>query len=155
RGVQALQADRESLHHTTTISRIIEETFAEKGYKLEDFRLNQERVTTVVGKLVDELPNALHASRTRSQEFDLNRTTQHLAGYESHELSTRNEPIIVAELDHSLDDQVVEQKVSHTLEMLTNHSSHRGPAHFERGNQLGNHQSLIHNNEANGKEQSL
>lgn len=157
RGVQALEADHENLHHTTTISQIIEETFGEKGYKLEDFKLNQGRVTMVVGKLVGELPNALRIrhDRTLNQEFDLDHPAQSLPGQKSHEKSARDEPIIVPELDRTLDDQVVEQKVSHTLEMLTNHSPHQGSTNFEKGKQHGNHQSLIHNNGANGKEQSL
>lgn len=143
RGVQALESNRESLHHATTISRIIEETFAEKGYKLEDLRLNQERIATVSGKLVGELPPALRASRSRalSPDFSLDRSTQQLHEHEDRNQLSRNESIIVAEFDRSLDDQVVEQKVSRTLGLLTDHGSNRELPSIEKQSHHAGRQS--------------
>lgn len=157
RGVQALESNRESLHHATAISRIIEQTFAEKGYRLEDFRLNQERIATVSGKLVGELPHALRASRSRalSPELSLDRSTQQLHEQEDRNQLSRNEPIIVADLDRSLDDQVVEQKVSRTLGLLTDQGSNRELPHVEKESHHAGRQSRAQDIGISAREQSV
>jgi hypothetical protein len=157
RGIQSLESERESFNHATTISRIIEETFAEKGYNLGDFRLNQERVAAASSKLVGELPHALRSSRNRahSQDFNLGRSTLLETEQDSREQLARREPIIVANLDRSLDNQVVEQKVSRTLELLTDQSSNRESIHVEKAGHLSNRQPTVHDLGANGKEHNV
>ncbi|MDQ3743645.1 MAG: hypothetical protein M3444_04620 [Acidobacteriota bacterium] len=157
RGVQSLESSRESLHHAKMVSRIIEETFAEKGYELEDFRLNQERVATVVGKLVGELPRALHASRDRTfgHEFKLGRSAHHPPEHEYRAQRARNDQVIEAELDRSLDDRVVEQKVSRTLGLLTEQGIRRESTHVEAAGHNGDRQSAVQDIAANGREHSL
>ncbi|HEX8923016.1 MAG TPA: hypothetical protein VF766_16190, partial [Pyrinomonadaceae bacterium] len=157
RGVRSLESARESLNHATTVSRIIEETFAEKGYELGDFRLNQKRVATVAGKLVGELPHALHASRDRAfgHEFNLGQSVHHSFEHESPTQRVRNDQVIEAELDRSLDDQVVEQKVSRTLGLLTEQGIRRESTRVETPSHNGDRRSAVQNIADNGREHSM
>jgi hypothetical protein len=152
-----LESERDSLNHATTISRIIEETFTEKGYNLGEFRLNQERVAAASSKLVGELPDALRSSRNRAlnQDFNLGQPALLVTEQDSREQLARREPIIAANLDRSLDDQVVEQKVSRTLEMLTEQSSNRESIHVEKAGHHSNRQPTVHDLGANGREHNV
>lgn len=59
RGVQAFESNREGLYHAIAVSNIVKETFKQNGLEFEAYNLTDERINTVAGKLVGELPQAL------------------------------------------------------------------------------------------------
>jgi len=59
RGIQALESNREGLEHAANISRIIKETFKQNGREIGEFKITDERIAVVAGKLVGELPSAI------------------------------------------------------------------------------------------------
>ena len=134
RGVQSLESDREGLQHGMTVNRIIIDTFAEKGYELEHFGLNTERLTDITGKLISELPQELRGQRNRDYRRshslavvapddrtqlagNMRHAFQNVYERDMHERVAREvvQPIITSVTERSLDDEFVEQKVSRIL----------------------------------------
>jgi hypothetical protein len=74
-GVESLE--RDGAHHTDNISRLINETLQEQGYKLSAFNLNDDHVNRITGRLVEELPGAI---RALSNEREQRRTHEHQLG---------------------------------------------------------------------------
>jgi len=134
-GAAALEAER--AHHTNTVSRIIKQSFQQRGYDLSAFNLNDERVNIVTAKLVGEIPDAIRANRelaeTHVREHQLGDITRrdHLLPSQHPELSLvfvahsaatpdipRHSPSKRQAADAHLvspDDEFVEQKVSHSI----------------------------------------
>lgn len=144
-GVQVLESDRASFQHATTISGIIKDTFTENGYKLEHFKIDSERVSSITSKLISELPQALREQRDRDQsrkhplDTIASRDHKQLIGnpqqafqnaYERdlpvHVAREVVQPIIASVTERSLDDEVVEQQISRTF----GHAQEQLPAHI-------------------------
>jgi hypothetical protein len=130
RGVQSLESDREGLQHGRTVNRIIKDTFTEKGYELEHFRLNTERLTDITGKLISELPQELRGQRNRNYirshslaavapdnhaqiVGNMRHAFQNVYERDVRERVAREvvRPVLTSVTERSLDDEVVEQKV--------------------------------------------
>ena len=74
-GVKSLE--RETAHHTASVSRLIDETLQEHGYDLAAFNLNDDHINQITGRLVEELPGAI---RSVSGEREQRRTHEHQLG---------------------------------------------------------------------------
>ncbi len=134
-GVTTLEAERAG--HIRAVSRIIKQTFQQRGYDLAAFNLNEGRVNTVTAKLIEELPIAIRASHERAethareyQPGDIRRSdhllpdqrTEHTLAFAAHAAhlpneqghSTSQQHAATTHLHHS-DDEFVEQKVSRSI----------------------------------------
>lgn len=101
RGIQALESNREGLEHAANISRIIKETFKQNGREIGDYKISDERIATVAGKLVGELPSAI---REYGKQIGTKQDIERLPSLENarrdikdlREVSNREETIRVA-----------------------------------------------------------
>jgi len=135
RSVQSFESSNESLHHAAQVTQIIKDTLAENSHVLKSIRPTNEHIAHIAGKLIGELPYALREGRDRIIGQD-----------HTHALAERSELVLIAgntRLDtdkdyerevvarmtreamrpaivpvnaRSLDDEVVEQKISHGFE---------------------------------------
>jgi len=172
-GAAALEAER--AHHTNTVSRIIKQTFQQRGYDLSAFNLNDERVNIVTAKLVGEIPDAIRANRelaeTHVREHQLGDITRrdHLLPSQHPELSLvfvahsaatpdipRHSPSKRQAADAHLvspDDEFVEQKVSHSIGQIQEQAlSPKTPAHNLETRQP-QHKTTAHELNADTREQ--
>jgi hypothetical protein len=155
-GIQTLESDRESLDHAAQVARIIRDTITEKGHTLQDLRLNDERIATISGKLVGELPYALAASRNRElgQDFSLDQPTRLAPEQLTREHAVRDQQLNASELERGYD-EIVEQKVSRAVGQITEQSNNHNSGHPSLN---GHHQqphSTVSDLAINNKEQAL
>ncbi len=127
RGVRSLESDRERPHHAEQVARIIKDTITGRGHELGDFRLDDERVAAVSGKLVGELPHALAASRGRDLSHGLSPELPALGRSEraTRGPSAAGRVLAEPEFGRGLDDEIVEQKVSLVIGQITGQNLNR------------------------------
>lgn len=140
----------EGAHHTESIQRIITEAFQERGIKLADFNLNDERVRAVASRLVSGLPRALGQNRAlelrHSHDHTLNdiarrdhalpahsaerfaspsRTAQHPMIYSAEHVIQPDEAALV-------NGERIEQRVVHSFNKLQERVVEHSTAHDQR-----------------------
>lgn len=172
-GAAALEAER--ARHTNAVSRIIKQSFQQRGYDLSAFNLNDERIQSVTAKLVGEIPDAIRASRELAETHvrehllgDITRRDRLLPSqqpemslaFAAHSASTpdihrHSPPKRQAAAAHlvSPDDEFVEQKVSRSIGQIQEQAlSPKTPSHNLETRQP-QHKTRAHELNADTREQ--
>lgn len=140
--------ERDAVHHTNAVSHVIKVTLQKHGYDLVALNLDDERVNSVTGKLVGELPGAIRESReqTRINTHQLadiarrepmlpNREIEHasaataLYAQASHNHGNSSSPRNIERL-HNPDDEFVEQEVNRTIGQIREQASSVMPTSY-------------------------
>ncbi|MFL6230720.1 MAG: hypothetical protein ACJ741_18255 [Pyrinomonadaceae bacterium] len=120
RGVRSLGGDGESLDHAAQVARIIRDTITGRGHDLEDLSLDDDRVAAVSGKLVGEVAYALASrSRDHAHDFSLDQPEGRARVQSTREQLIGGRQPQAPEYERVIDDEVVEQKVSHVIGQIT------------------------------------